>query len=293
MKFNGTELILDNFRDLLFSYSIDIQDVVRSSILDNVDICPYIQDCVNSPFKLDQIRLALKEGMMKDEYLFLTGEMLFQIRKMSKRGVSLTQVQKQLQNGLSEEYIIYLLQWVDDGINLSKLNIGIIPKSLLDTFDYGLRGGFDMSLFNNGVTFPIKYVMNCLQILNNGKSITFLLSGDWDLPCVEYLNKFSKVSNKVWSALVNNIAPNTSLERLKLLALLVKANVSIVKLQEKVDSKQLYNNKCLSILHSGLLLDLDIDELMTETNPEKMEQLKSKLELAKKKTISGRLVRNN
>ena len=36
MKYKGIILILDNFRSVLKEYSVDIQDVVRSAILDKL-----------------------------------------------------------------------------------------------------------------------------------------------------------------------------------------------------------------------------------------------------------------
>ena len=42
MYFKGKKLLLDNFRDVLKNYSLDIQDVVRSCILDDIDVEKYI-----------------------------------------------------------------------------------------------------------------------------------------------------------------------------------------------------------------------------------------------------------
>ena len=36
MKYKGTTLVLDNFRTVLKDFSVDVQDVVRSALLDNV-----------------------------------------------------------------------------------------------------------------------------------------------------------------------------------------------------------------------------------------------------------------
>lgn len=49
LNFKGTNLILDNFRTVLRDYSIDVQDVVRSAILDDVDVADYIEICKYCP----------------------------------------------------------------------------------------------------------------------------------------------------------------------------------------------------------------------------------------------------
>ena len=63
IKFKGELLVLDNFRVVLKNYSLDVQDIVRSAILDGLDISEYISQYKNDPYKLDQIRLELKEGL--------------------------------------------------------------------------------------------------------------------------------------------------------------------------------------------------------------------------------------
>lgn len=291
MKFNGVNLILDNFREVLFTYSTDIQDIVRSSILDGVDVSEYVKDCIDDPFRLDQIRLSLKEGVSKT-YFSVRGDILYQIRKMLKRGVNLSQVETQLQNGLSDEYIDYLLQWVDDGINLNKLNLGIIPRDLLNVFDYGLRGGFDMSIFNNGCAYTEKYIMLCLQMINNDKSVSFLLEGDWSLNCLGVLCKYSKISKANWGMVASVIDSSISPSRLTSLLNLAKSNILYKELQTKKKGKYVYSDKCLVILYEAFLSNIDVKVLMQETDEVKMEQLRSELELSKKRKVSGRLVRN-
>lgn len=60
MEYRNQVLLLDNFRSILSSFSLDVQDVVRSAILDGVDLNPYIERFREDPYKLDQIRLGLK-----------------------------------------------------------------------------------------------------------------------------------------------------------------------------------------------------------------------------------------
>lgn len=292
MKYNNKDLILDNFRDLLFDYSVDVQDVVRSSILDNIDIIPYIKIYKDDAYKLDQIRLAIKEGLPKT-FFKTTGDMLYQIRQMSRRGVDLSSIENQLKSNLSEQSTKYLIKWVDDGINISKLNIAIIPNSLLDTFDYGLRSGFDMTEFNNGKNYSSKYIKLCLQIKKNDKPISFLLSGEWSLDSLTVLSRESKMQKNKWQLLVQGIDEQVSTSRLDLLVKLVKAGVPINKLQQKsTKNTYVYDEDCLSIIHEGFFSNLDLEVLMQTTSAKEMQVLKSQLELDKKRKISGKLVRN-
>lgn len=292
MKYNNKDLILDNFRDLLFDYSVDVQDVVRSSILDNIDIIPYIKIYKDDAYKLDQIRLAIKEGLPKT-FFKTTGDMLYQIRQMSRRGVDLSSIENQLKSNLSEQSMKYLIKWVDDGINISKLNIAIIPNSLLDTFDYGLRSGFDMTEFNNGKNYSSKYIKLCLQIKKNDKPISFLLSGEWSLDSLTVLSRESKMQKNKWQLLVQGIDEQVSTSRLDLLVKLVKAGVSINKLQQKsTKNNYVYDEECLSIIYEGFFSNLDLEVLMQTSSAKEMQVLKSQLALDKKRKISGKLIRN-
>lgn len=292
MKYNNKDLILDNFRDLLFDYSVDVQDVVRSSILDNIDIIPYIKIYKDDAYKLDQIRLAIKEGLPKT-FFKTTGDMLYQIRQMSRRGVDLSSIENQLKSNLSEQSMKYLIKWVDDGINISKLNIAIIPNSLLDTFDYGLRSGFDMTEFNNGKNYSSKYIKLCLQIKKNDKPISFLLSGEWSLDSLTVLSRESKMQKNKWQLLVQGIDEQVSTSRLDLLVKLVKAGVPINKLQQKsTKNSYVYDEECLSIIYEGFFSNLDLEVLMQTSSAKEMQVLKSQLALDKKRKISGKLVRN-
>lgn len=294
MKYNGVEMILDNFRSLLFDMSVDVQDVVRSAILDGIDISNYIIPCRDNPYKLDQIRLAKKEDFPEGLIDSTTGEMLYQLRRLRQRGIDLSSVESQLENGaLSNEYMEYMLNWVCDGINLQGLNIAIIPKNLLETFDYGMRSGFDMTPFNTGYSYSSEYVKLCLMISKNGKDVSIFLKGDYNLNVLRILSNISKISIQRWNMLVNNIDSGITKDRLERLIPLIKSGVSIVKLQKKEDGEYIYNCECLEIVYQAYLSKLDYKSLIQETtDATKMKERVAEMELAKRGNPRIRLRRN-
>lgn len=266
MKYNGEVVLLDNFRLLLYDYSVDIQDVVRSAILDGVDISKYIPTCKDNPYRLDQIRLAIKEGLPQGLFKSTSGDVIYKIRKLYQRGVNLSYVEKQLNSGsLSDEYVEYMLNWISDGINVSGLNVAIIPKGLLSTFDYGLRCGFSMKEFNNGISYSPEYIKLCLKILKDNKSILFLLNGEYDIDVIRELASFSRVENKKWKELTSNIDCNIDDKRLHRLIKLVKAGVRIADLQKRSDNGYVYENECLDIIYSAFLNKLDYEDIIKRT----------------------------
>lgn len=291
MKYRGKELILDNLREVLRNFSVDIQDTVRSAILDGIDISEYINPCKDNPHRFEQIRLAKKEGMSDVYFGIQNGSILYQIRKMRHKGIDTVWIENQIKNGtLSSEHFEYMLKWVEDGVNISGLNISLIPKGLLEVFDHGMRSGFDMSIFNNGKSYRSKYIRLCLQIMNNGKSVSFLLGEDWDMSVLSMLVSFSKASKKVWDSLVSNVDSSISDNRLRLLLPLVSNGICISKLQKKEVSGYVYSDNCLGLVYKAYCDDLDYNVLIdTCMSYDEMVDTLEVMYVNKGKKVKGRV----
>lgn len=289
MKFKGKDLILDNFRQVLSEYTVDVQDVVRSAILDNVDITKYIDS--SSPYKLDQIRLAMKEGLNSTFYS-VSGEMLYQIRRMAKEGLNLQPLEKQLKSNLSEEHTEYVVKWVLEGVNFSKINIALVPKRLLAIYDRGLRAGVDMSKFSKiqKLVSP-KYIDACVTLERAGKNTDFLCKVVWSTDVVEYLQKQADISKQNWKCIENNIFPFDPIDRVSLLVSMIRNNIDISKMQVTEGKDYIYNVECLQLILEGYRENIDIEKLMEKTDPEEMESVLAELKLKKEIKVSGRLMK--
>lgn len=196
MLWKGKYLILDNFRKCLSDYPVDIQDIVRSAILDGLDISKYIDACKDNPFRLDQIRLGLKEGL--SESLFgLSGDILYEVRKL-KRTNNIDEIVRQISKGnLSDEHINYLLSWVKSGRSLVGIDLTSIPKNLLSVYDVGLSYDLDMSIFN-GIKCSADYLTALVGILRNKRPVDkFLDSSKWDLSVVSEVSR-NAVNHMGW-----------------------------------------------------------------------------------------------
>ena len=112
MYYKGKKLILDNFRNVLSSYSVDIQDIVRSAILDDIDISDYIDVCKTNPYLLDQIRLSIKDGLSASYLKIGDAEILYSIRQLNGL-LDLKPLENQLKNNiLSSDHIHYIIKWI-------------------------------------------------------------------------------------------------------------------------------------------------------------------------------------
>lgn len=292
MKYKGEVVLLDNFRNLFYDYSVDIQDIVRSAILDGVDICKYIGLCKDNPYRLDQIRLAMKENLPNGLYKVSNGDVIYKIRKLYQRGVNLSAVERQLNSGsLSDEYTEYMLSWIAEGINIDSLNLAIIPKGLLSTFDYGLRAGFSMVEFNNGIPYSPEYIKLCLKISKDDKVITPFLDGEYSIQVLRIIANYSRIEEKKWNELVKNIDSSIDEKRLSMLIRMVKAGVQISDLQQKgSNGDYVYSYECLMIVYDACLVNLDYKSLIKSTTDAlRMRSMVDEMELKANKKPGIRL----
>lgn len=266
MEYKGRQLVLDNFRVLLSEYSVDVQDVVRSAILDGVDIIKYIGECRDNPYRLDQIRLCLKEGISNSILLLQSGSMIYKLRKLESSGMDLSSIVLQLSKGtLSEIYLDKVISWIEKGYKISELNVSIIPRDLLDVFEYGLSIGNNMLKYNNGKDYNPQYLMLCLRIANNGKNVGFLLGGDYCLESVKVLYKYSKMNISKWNDVYRHIDKNISSSRLELLMKLALNEIPIRKVQVMSEGSYVYSEEYLGYLLSVVKDNLDVDVLLKRT----------------------------
>lgn len=291
MIYENDKLILDNFRTVLKDYSVDVQDVVRSAILDGVDITKYIESCKNNAYRLDQIRLGMKENLEEVFLNIKNGDSIYKIRKLKEKGVSLTGIQTQIKQGvLNEESLNKLISWVESGYNIENINISIIPKSLFEVFEQGFQKGFDMKIFNDGRNYKPMYVRYCLVIMANKKDIhPFLSDNLWSEDCIKQLAVFSKIrSQEKWGNLINHINSSISSDKLDALISCVKngINISILSGDDwtaqgiRFILKAFENNLDYNSLIS---VGPDEDTILTKLN---------EIMLNKNKRVSGRLRKN-
>lgn len=292
MKYKGVTLILDNFREVLKGFSVDIQDIVRSAILDGVDIEEYINRCKNNPYKLDQIRLALKEGV-SSKYYSTSGQVLYKIRHLKQSMGSLSSLDKYMELNLTDEHYKYLIEWIEMGVNLSNIDVSIIPESLLPVFGSGFSYGVDMSEFNTGKNFSPKYVMDCIKILKCNQSVSVLLQEEFSGELLELLCKYANMLNtQQWGLLLANLNPDEEISRAHLLIRCCVSNMAISKLQSvNSNHEYVYDEAMLSVLLEGYKNSVNIEVLMKESTATLMKKRMSEMLLKRGKKISGRVIK--
>ena len=291
MVFKDTELILDNFRRILDEYSVDVQDVVRSAILDGCDISEYINPCRDNPYRLDQIRLAKKQGLSSQFYR-LSGELIYEVRKLKEGGFDLRELEGQVTTSLSESNISYLIKWVRNGTFKHGLKVCIIPKGLLEVFDTGLKLGVDMRIFNTGKVYSAEYVQACIVILMNNRDVTPFLSGNWNLEVLKILGQLSAVHiGYSWDNLISMIDSSTPVNEVCWLTSFARRGFPIDKLYTD-EGYFRFDRDCLAILTNAVDSGYDYTSLLDAKNSKEMESIYQSLKLSEKRKIGGKIVKN-
>lgn len=193
MKWGSNKVTINNYSDIFKDYSKDIKEVIRSAILDDTPIEKYIDLYKGNPYMLWQVKMSLDEGIEEDLIRLLdSGIILKELRDMNIRGININPLKKYFKRGLSYSHYEYILKWYKEGYVLDKYDFDILPTTLLEVFDYGLHLGYSMDIFNNGVPLSRDYILNCIRIMSNGKSVDKFLKGDWDIENLILLSRFSK-----------------------------------------------------------------------------------------------------
>lgn len=226
MRYHDVELSFDNFRSVLKEFSVDIQDVVRSAIMDAVDLSPYILACKNDSYKLDQIRLSIKEGLNSSIFVF-KGETIKNIRKLKGMGYPIQNVEVYTKCTLSEVHEKYLIQWLYKGYSIPA-NFCNIDLELLPVFNEGYSYGYDMSKLQsfNGTA---EYLRCLMDLLKMGVDTKKFMSG-WDLDCLRFVvTTIYKCSNNSVTKFIGLCLPSDSVDMLSAKYNLASALVNVPK----------------------------------------------------------------
>lgn len=133
MRYKNVDLTFDNYLTELSEFSQDVKDEVRSGILDNVPLGRYIYACADNPYRLQQIRLGMKEGLDTDYLKLKSGDHIRRVRVLLSQDVRLDLLKEYTYLNLPSAYYDVLLDWIETGavipedLELDKVNEAILP----------------------------------------------------------------------------------------------------------------------------------------------------------------------
>lgn len=293
MLWGNKKININNYSEVFKDYSKDVKEIIRSAILDDTPIEPYIGIYRNNPFMLWQVKMAIDEGL---EYFWFdilsSGNTLCKLRELHSKGINIRPLKDYFSKGLSESHYNYIIKWYGEGNSLSKYNFEILPHNLLGVFDYGITLGYPMYLFNNGVNFSEEYIMCCLKILSNSKNISKLLNGEWNIENLELLSKFSK--SKYYDKLIGYVTKDITPSVLEELYNCTKVGMPL-ECVSAIDSSGVYVYSAIqiSIVREAYLDNLDYNKLLIPgASVNEINSILNSLKYNSIKKVSGRLRKN-
>ena len=265
MYFNEHRVKIENIEKIFSSYSLDIQDEVRSMVLDGLDLVDWVPVCKDNPYRLNQIRLASKEGVDPRFFSISDGSVLYGLRKYLKNGFSGEELIRFIGCGFDSEQWSYILSWAENGYLDKRLALVRTPKRLWSLIDKGLQNNLPMWVFTTGKNYSVEEMNSLVKIMSNGYTIDRFLRGSWRTEVLKTLAEFSRYSwyEKVVGAVYDFI----SLDFLLLIGELAKSRVIDMDLLEayKGDSGErgyyLYQSYHLSLILQAVLKGLDYTDL--------------------------------
>ena len=293
MLFGRKKVNINNYLEVFKEYSKDVKEVIRSAILDDTPIAPYIDRYKNDPYMLWQVKMSLDEGL-DEGWLDIvgSGSVLFSLRELYGRGINIEPLKNYFSKGLSSNHYKYIVKWYGEGHSLSKYNFDILQDELLDTYDYGISLGYPMYIFNNGVNFSRKYILCCLKILSNGKTINRFLDGTWNIENLELLSKYSK--SKYYDKLVCYVTKDITPAVLEELYSCAKVGMPLNEVSI-IDGEgvYLYSGVHISLIREAFLNNWDYSILLNpDLSINKINNILEELRYTSKKKVSGRLRKN-
>ena len=191
MYFKGSRVTLESIGSQFRGYPLDIQDEVRSMVMDNLDLSQWIDVCKDNPYRLNQIRLGSKEGLAPKFFTILDGSVIYKIRGLAATGFNVGELLPYVGVGFTKEQWTYIIAWAERGLLDSRMALVRTPFSMWEFIDKGLRKNLPMWLFTSGKKYSNTFMHSVLTLMSNGQSAEKFLNSSWKDETLKLLAEFS------------------------------------------------------------------------------------------------------
>lgn len=194
MEYKGNVLTFDNYKMVLPSgFDTDILDEVRSALMDSLDITPWLDECKDDPYRLQQIRVGMKEGIAYD-YFSLSAGVIRRIRNMLKSGVNMDQLDPWISARLPRGHYDHIMRWIESGYVIPEdLDLARCSPAKLDSVGYMLsRGMYSLAKrVAEHLWVSPQYAALLVMIQENNEVSDQFFTREWDNGVLEHLSSAS------------------------------------------------------------------------------------------------------
>lgn len=228
-QYKGMQVTLENYRVVFGTYPVDVLDEIRSAILDNIDISPYIGACGDDSYKLGQFRMGIREGIPL-EYLDVrfSGKAVYLLRKCYRLGIDATALPEYL-GYVDMETIEKLAEFQLARVNLSGMDFRKVPVGLVGVVCKGLALGYPMwLLIGDNCRLDVETIEVLMKGLALGVDVHLYINGEWSKDSLMLLFSYSnRIDLNMFSRYVNS---KFGVEELSVLLGLYADGVSVERL---------------------------------------------------------------
>ena len=250
-KYRNYNVTLENYRDIFNQCSPDVLDEIRSAILDDTQIANFIKECGNDSYKLNQIRLAIRE-FVPPKYIDtqFTARTMYFIRGAYQKKFNIEPLLKYKKGKfllLDKTVIEKLAELVFMGVDIDKVDFTKVNANLVDVFCKGLLQNYPMWLCVTDMPVSASYIKILMQGMRLGIDIHPFVMEEWEENQLRVL--FSNAERVNISELISMITPKFSDDIIMQLITLMGRNIPIEKLTvTDEEGNPLYNEYQVSVL---------------------------------------------
>lgn len=218
MYYKSVHVTMNNYKSVFKDFSVDIQDEVRSALLDKVDISRYIDICASDSYKLGQFRMAIRE-CIPNVYLTsnMTGKAVNNLRWCFSHNISILQLLPYLNKKacVDSELLESLCEGMRLGADISEVNFFNINKNIVNIVISGLVQKYPMWLCEGVDWLDEKYVHTLIRGMAMGIDVAPFVQCEWRTDVMILLfyysgkvninNFLSYITNKFSSDLVESL----------------------------------------------------------------------------------------
>lgn len=277
------EVTLENYSLVFRGYPVDILDEIRSAVLDNTPISPYIDVCINDSYKLGQIRLALRELISKS-YLcrYMTGRTVWLIRSCTDADIDISSILQYIRGSnllIEPSTMEKILEFMYIGIDLSKIDFTEVNVGLVDVVCQGVSQGCPLWLLvpeiNNMDESMVEVLIRGMQL---GLDSTLFMDRSWDRNILYLIFSYSTRIDIV--AFVTSISNRFSYGVVRCLLDLALSDLDYKLLCVKCDDGlPLYNKFQIAELSLALKSGVLVSDMLNPTLSDlEMRSMRTKLQ---------------
>ena len=266
--YKGVLITLSNYLEVFKDLEVDIQDEIRSAILDDTPIADYIGVCERDSYKLGQFRMALREYVPK---MFLqtklSGRCMYLIRYCCRNNIDLMPMKRYVVPRICIPVKTFerLLELLISGVDIRRVDFRIVQDDVVPIICEGLIKGYPMwQCVNGDKVLSASYIRQLMKGMRLNVDISPFLTGDWSEEQLVYL--LSNANEVDLSEVVSYINPHFSVDHLEEVIALAELgyDYSLICIQDE-EGFPLFNEYQMSVIGKAIRDDVLCDEIY---NPE-------------------------